>query len=208
MGIHHWAVFSLTKDQWCGKWFNVITPSWCNLQNIFYAWRLIYSAIWGQFKGRASRLRKLNIHDICARTSIICWEYIPAKQYVFLPASSAISWWRHQMETFSALLTNCAGNSPVSGEFPAQRPVRRSADVFFDLRLNKRLSKQSWGWWFETLSRPLWRHCNTFFLTLLETELPTGYSQRHYWWPRTIMATLGQVRISRNRLSQGVCLFV
>ena len=24
----------------------------------------------------------------------------------------------------------------------------------------KRLSKQSWGWWFETLSRPLWRHCN------------------------------------------------
>ena len=33
-------------------------------------------------------------------------------------------------------------------------------DVFFDLRLNKRLSKHSWGWWFETLSRPLWRHCN------------------------------------------------
>ena len=36
----------------------------------------------------------------------------------------------------------------------------RSFDVCFDLRLNKRLSKQSWGWWFETLSRPLWRHCN------------------------------------------------
>ena len=34
MGIHHWAVFSLTKDQWCGKCFNVITPSWCNMQNI------------------------------------------------------------------------------------------------------------------------------------------------------------------------------
>ena len=31
---------------------------------------------------------------------------------------------------------------------------------FFDLRLNKRLSKQSRGWWFETLSRSLWRHCN------------------------------------------------
>ena len=52
------------------------------------------------------------------------------------------------------------GNSPVPGEFPAQRPVTRSFDVFFDLRLNKRLSKQSWGWWFETLSRPLRRHCN------------------------------------------------
>ena len=64
------------------------------------------------------------------------------------------------METFSALLAICAGNSPVPGEFPTQRPVTRSFDVFFDLRLNKRLSKQSWGWWFETLPRPLWRHSN------------------------------------------------
>ena len=71
-----------------------------------------------------------------------------------------IAWWRHQMERFSALLAICAGNSPVPGEFPAQRPVTRSFDVCFDLRLNKRLSKQSWGWWFETQSRPLWRHSN------------------------------------------------
>ena len=61
------------------------------------------------------------------------------------------SWWRHQMETFSALLATCVGNSPVSGEFPTQRPVTQSFDVLFDLRLNQRLSKQSWGWWFETL---------------------------------------------------------
>ena len=46
------------------------------------------------------------------------------------------------------------------GKFPAKRPVTRSFDIFFDLRPNKRLSKQSWGWWFETLSHPLWRHCN------------------------------------------------
>ena len=70
------------------------------------------------------------------------------------------AWWRHQMETFSALLAICAGNSPVPGEFPTQRPVTRSFDVFFDLRLSKRLSKQSWGWWLETISRPLWRHRN------------------------------------------------
>ena len=69
-------------------------------------------------------------------------------------------WWRHQLETFSALLAICAGNSPIPGEFPAQRPVMRSFDAFFDLRPNKRLSKQSWGWWFETPSRPLWRHRN------------------------------------------------
>ena len=70
------------------------------------------------------------------------------------------SWWRHQMDAFSALLAICAGNSPVNGEFPAQRPVTQSFDVFFYLRLNKRLSKQSWGWWIETLSRPWWHHCN------------------------------------------------
>ena len=70
------------------------------------------------------------------------------------------SWWRHQMEPFSALLALCAGSSPVTGEFPAQRPVRRSFGVFFDLRLDKRLSKQSWGWWFDIPSRSLWRHYN------------------------------------------------
>ena len=75
-----------------------------------------------------------------------------------------MAWWRHQMEPFSALLTLCAGNSPVTGEFPAQRPVTRNFDVFFDLRLNKRLSKQSWGWWFETLSRSSWSHCNGYYI--------------------------------------------
>ena len=55
---------------------------------------------------------------------------------------------------------------PLCGEFtcprwvPLQRPVTRSFDVFFDLRLNKRLIKQSWCWWFETPSCLLWCHCN------------------------------------------------
>ena len=47
------------------------------------------------------------------------------------------AWWRHQMETFSALLAICAGNPPVTGEFPAQRPMTLSFDVFFDMRLNE-----------------------------------------------------------------------
>ena len=70
------------------------------------------------------------------------------------------TWWRHQMDTFSALLALCAGKSLVNGEFPVQRPVTRSFDVFFGLRLNKRLSKQSWGWLFESPSCSLRRHCN------------------------------------------------
>ena len=53
------------------------------------------------------------------------------------------AWWRHQMETFSALLATYRGNSPVIGEFPEPRPVTRIFDVVFDLRLNEWLSKQS-----------------------------------------------------------------
>ena len=68
------------------------------------------------------------------------------------------TWWRHQMETFSILLVLCVGNS--LGEFTSQRPVTRIFDVFFDLRLNKRLSKQPRRCWLETPSRSLWRHWN------------------------------------------------
>ena len=68
------------------------------------------------------------------------------------------SWWRHQRETFSTLLALCEENPPVTGGFPSDRPV--SFDVFFDLRLNKLLSKHSRRRWFETPSRSLWCHCN------------------------------------------------
>ena len=68
--------------------------------------------------------------------------------------------WRHEMEICSALLALCSGNSQVTGEFPSQRPVTQSFDVFFDLRPTKRLSKQSRRRWFETPSCSLWRHCN------------------------------------------------
>ena len=56
----------------------------------------------------------------------------------------------------------------LSGEFtghrwiPLKRAVTRSFDVFVDLRLNGWLSKQSWGWWFETPPSPSWRHCNAY----------------------------------------------
>ena len=88
-------------------------------------------------------------------------------------------WWRHQMETFSALLAI----SPVPGEFPAQRLVTRSFDVFFDLRLNQRLSEQSWGWWFETLPHPLWRHCNECWIVVnwkLKNKLKWNIERNFY----------------------------
>ena len=98
------------------------------------------------------------------------------------------------METFFALLALCAGNSPVPGEFLAQRPVTRSFDVFFDLCPNKRLSKQSWGWWLETLSCSLWRHCNAWWkITCINMDqrhqslkivasVWKRYADRFYWY--------------------------
>ena len=85
------------------------------------------------------------------------------------------------MDTFSAL--------PITGEFPAQRPVTRSFDIFFDLRLNKRLSKQWWGRWFETPSRPLWRNCNAS----RESKVGATLSTRMY----TLSHNLGQIQNER-----------
>ena len=71
-----------------------------------------------------------------------------------------MAWWRNQMEAFSALLILYEGNPSVTSGFPSQRPVTRSFDVFYDLRLNKRLSKPPKRRWFETPLRSLWRYCN------------------------------------------------
>ena len=80
-----------------------------------------------------------------------------------------------------------AENSPVTGEFPSQRPVTRSFDIFFDLRLNKRLSKQSRRWWFEALSRSLWRHCNEdcFYYLKVKTRSSNGSERRQVAIVRT-----------------------
>ena len=72
-----------------------------------------------------------------------------------------LSWWRHQMETFSSLLAICAGNSPVTGEFPAQRPVTRSFDVFFYIcaRIN--------GWVNNGEAGDLRRYCAHYDVTVM-----------------------------------------
>ena len=100
----------------------------------------------------------------------------------------------------------CAGNSSVTGEFPSQRPVTRSFDVFFDLRLNKRLSKQSWGWWFETLSRPLWRQCNVInvvwtdyaFLSNLANQLSFYKRLTYFTWEEINIGCLSAAVLSKH----------
>ena len=76
------------------------------------------------------------------------------------------------------MMTSSDGNifrvtGPLCWEFTGPRwiPRTRASDAelwcFFDLRLNRRLSKQSWGWWFETQSGSLWRHCSDYKSTIL-----------------------------------------
>ena len=78
------------------------------------------------------------------------------------------SWWRHQMETFSALLALCAHRGQWRGEL-----------MFTSIcGLNKRLSKQWWGWWFEMQSLSLWRHCTvggSYYIVLTAYEVMYPY---------------------------------
>ena len=121
--------------------------------------------------GSSAYQETVNVTDASIHTQLfICnliWEFPECgicisiiRNTIQTTNSVATTWLRHQMEAFSALLTICAGNSPVTGEFPAQRPLTRSFDVFFDMLLNKRLSKQSRRRWLETSWHSSWRHCN------------------------------------------------
>ena len=154
-----------------------------NLSFWFCYFTSVFKRNWYQFVRAIQYQYRHNVkhsHEICTKTDVqsMITLYIyrtqtrktssplfpwPTKRWGLhnVPLFTSVgSWWRHQMETFSALLALCGGNSTVPSEFPAQRPVTQSVDVFFDLRLIKRLSKHSRCWWFETLSRPLWRLCN------------------------------------------------
>ena len=75
-----------------------------------------------------------HVYRVCVKSK--CFQIIHLGNFIQL-IGFILTWWRHQMETFSALLAICAGNSPVHGEFPVKRPVTQSFDVFFDLRLKK-----------------------------------------------------------------------
>ena len=98
---------------------------------------------------------------------------VQGPQWCLTPRYTFLLWWSRSCYCILSfcMMTSSNGNifrvtGPLCGEFtgpgeiPAQRPVTRSFDVLFDLRLNKRLSKEPWGWWFETPAWSLWRHRN------------------------------------------------
>ena len=80
-------------------------------------------------------------------------------------------------------------------------PVTRSFDAFHDVRLNKRLSSQSGGWWFETLSCPLWRHCNAYEIypisAISACKFPYGCQQMY--WPIICRPSAVETTSKRNR---------
>ena len=127
---------------------------------------VVYSTVYsGADQRKTLKLRR--VIGLCAGNSPVTAENVSI-------------WWRHHdtsrhvrlwIQFAPNMMTSSNGNifrvtGPLCGEFtgpgefPAQRPVTRSFDVFFDLCLNKRLSKQPWGWWFETPAWSLWRHRN------------------------------------------------
>ena len=98
---------------------------------------------------RAPTYTHINVHSGRSRSWLVHGQY---KLVLIMP------WYTE--EKFHMLTSSNGNISRVDDEFPSQRPVTRSFDVFFDLRLNKRSSKQPWEWWLQMLLRPLWRYCN------------------------------------------------
>ena len=138
---------------------------------------------------------KINYH-VYNRNGDSAWVLCDERRLLW--AIMWISWRRQGMETCSALQAFCAGNSPVTGEFPSQRPVTQSFDVFFDLRLTKRLSKKSRRRWFETPSRAVvtslwWTHNNldmcAYILLPRDALFRDGYP---YYSQKTTLIMIGR----------------
>ena len=142
--------------------------------NILFA-RIIWIwviSLWGRLNTNISPHRYRDPHY---RVTIIMGIFIPGKTVFILKQGPVLGhdWkfleiqcsnnkyddvikWNHfpRYWSFVRVIHRSPVNSPHKGQW--------CRALVFDLRMNKRLSKQSWGWWFETPSRSLWRHCNEF----------------------------------------------
>ena len=130
-GIHRSLLNSRHKGQWRGAlMFSLICASTNGCTNNLDAGDLIGH--------RAHYDVTAMIHSLCgyrmSTSTVVARRAYDCRSVSEITLENIeYTWWRHQMETFSALLTICAGNSPITGEFPTQRPVTRSFDVYFDL---------------------------------------------------------------------------
>ena len=149
----------LSRPQWFNEWgfkgSSELTSQWTPSRTVEVPWAFgvrVHPGWWNHTEPLTWRPGRTK------RGTGDWWLCGPWDQW--FPLLWMVAWWRHQMGTFSALLGLCERNPPVTGGLPSQRPVTRSFDVFFDLHMNIRLSKQSRGQWFETPLFSLWRYCN------------------------------------------------
>ena len=119
----------------------------------------IWPYLWSQWQGKMFPALRAHAQP----TIIRIWQEV----HICSDASKSICMMMYSNANISALLDLCVGNSPITGESPSQRPVTRSFEASFDLRLSTRLSKQSRRRWFETPSRSLWRHSNVWILAMV-----------------------------------------
>ena len=142
---------------------------------------------------------------ICSRSRQYWWQWKNNRYGVFLYVSSTACWVWDMMTSSNGTIFRVTDH--LCGEFPAPWPVTRSFDVFFDLRLNKQLSKQPWGWWFETPPWSLWRQCNGIAKTprlhiiapLWEPPFTSGFASQ------MAHSAMKMVSVSQNYISKCVC---
>ena len=159
-----WAHLGPVGPRWAPCWPHEPCCQGCFIATWIDVLDGMYQTNWKQHQQQTkkyNRSAESAIYPIRYAQCLVLW-YVLLWLDCQLLCIYAIQWhddvikWKH----FPRYWTLCEEFISVTSEFPAQRPVTRSFDVFFDLRLNKRLSKQSRCWWFEMPLRPLWRHCN------------------------------------------------
>ena len=153
MLLINWGYLLISILRWIHTIGSVILIPQCRLERLL----MKYWYLLPQLSYLSITINCLTSNQINSKASH-SWSYV-----------KGIHWW--PLDSPPNMMTSSNGNSfrvtgPLCGEFtgpgefPTQRPVTRSFDVFVDLCLNKRLSKQPCGWWFETPSWSLWRQCN------------------------------------------------
>ena len=144
------SVAILSQPQ-CVKVLKIVAKrcyKWCSCGLCFES-----NGTWGQSRGR-------HTHHVVTKIlgmTVIKVSFVSSPWLRFLILESMMT--SSNANIFRVTGPLC-GEFTSPGEFPSQRPVTRSFDVFFDQRTYKRLSKQPWDWWFETQSWSLWRQCN------------------------------------------------
>ena len=161
-----------------------------------------YSIHHNHCQSPSSLIHKLLTDSSCWRLQCYYWNIYYHHVHRFSSLGlflTGCTRWRHQMETFSMLLTLCEGNIPVTDGFPSQRPMTRGFDFYFDLRLNKRLSKQCRRRWFETSSHSLWRHWNEDTLVPISLFITKADGGSVADW-RCVQMPSGMFRIIQQRV--------